>query len=74
MSGGAAWPDDDQWAVLRRANRLEELEPPRRVDADRGVVELAFDLPMPSVSLVELVPPERSPRSCEPAAWPPSPS
>jgi hypothetical protein len=26
------------------------------VEADGGVVELAFDLPMPSVSLVELVP------------------
>ena len=37
--------------------RLEELDPPRRVKATGGVVELAFDLPMPSVSLVELVPP-----------------
>jgi xylan 1,4-beta-xylosidase len=56
MSGGAAWPDDRQWAALREANRLEELEPPRRVAAGGGAVELAFDLPMPSVSLVELVP------------------
>jgi xylan 1,4-beta-xylosidase len=56
MSGGAAWPDGDQWAALRRANRLEELEPPRRAPAAGGVVEAAFDLPMPSVSLVELVP------------------
>jgi xylan 1,4-beta-xylosidase len=56
MSGGADWPDDDQWAALREANRLEELEPVRRVAAAGGAVELAFDLPMPSVSLVELVP------------------
>jgi beta-xylosidase len=56
MSGGAAWPDEDQWAALRRANRLEELAPPRLVGARGGVAELAFDLPMPSVSLVELVP------------------
>ena len=56
MSGGADWPDDAQWAALREANRLEELEPARRVGAGGGVVELAFDLPMPSVSLVELVP------------------
>jgi xylan 1,4-beta-xylosidase len=56
MSGGADWPDDDQWAALRQANRLEELDPPGRVEAEGGVVELAFDLPMPSVSLVELVP------------------
>jgi xylan 1,4-beta-xylosidase len=56
MSGGAAWPDDRQWAALRAANRLEELEPPRRVAAAGGAVALAFDLPMPSVSLVELTP------------------
>jgi xylan 1,4-beta-xylosidase len=56
MSGGADWPDDDQWAALREANRLEELEPARRVAAAGGAVELGFDLPMPSVSLVELVP------------------
>jgi xylan 1,4-beta-xylosidase len=56
MSGGAAWPDDGQWAALREANRLEELEPARRVAAPGGVVEAAFDLPMPSLSLVELVP------------------
>ena len=56
MSGGADWPDDAQWAALGEANRLEELEPARRVGAGGGVVELDFDLPMPSVSLVELVP------------------
>jgi xylan 1,4-beta-xylosidase len=56
MSGGAAWPGERQWAALREANRLEELEPARRVAAGGGAVELAFDLPMPSVSLVELVP------------------
>jgi xylan 1,4-beta-xylosidase len=54
MAGGADWPDDQQWAALREANQLEELEPARRVEAEGGVVELVFDLPMPSVSLVEL--------------------
>jgi xylan 1,4-beta-xylosidase len=54
MSGGADWPDDGQWAALREANRLEELEPPREVTAAGGAVELAFGLPMPSLSLVEL--------------------
>ena len=54
MAGGADWPDDEQWAALREANRLEELEPARRVEAEGGAVELVFDLPMPSVSLVEL--------------------
>jgi xylan 1,4-beta-xylosidase len=56
MSGGADWPDEEQWAALRGANRLEELEPARRVEPEGGVVELAFELPMPSVSLVELDP------------------
>ena len=72
MSGGADWPDDEQWAALRKANQLEELEPARRVEAEGGVVELVFDLPMPSVSLVELTK-ERQP--CRPtAASPSSPS
>jgi xylan 1,4-beta-xylosidase len=57
MAGGADWPDEDQWSALREANRLEELEPARTVEVDHGTLELAFDLPMPSVSLVELVPP-----------------
>ena len=52
MAGGADWPDDQQWAALREANQLQELEPARRVEG--GVVELVFSLPMPSVSLVEL--------------------
>ena len=56
MSGGADWPDEEQWAALRQANRLEELEPARRVEPKSGVAELAFELPMPSVSLVELDP------------------
>ena len=63
MSGGADWPDEGQWAALREANRLEELEPARRVEPESGVVELAFDLPMPSVSLVELVPASTEPRA-----------
>jgi xylan 1,4-beta-xylosidase len=56
MSGGADWPDEGQWAFLREANRLEELEQALQVRAEGGVVELALNLPMPSLSLVELVP------------------
>jgi len=54
--GVAAWPDARQWAELRRHDALAELEPERelRVGEDgRGGV--AFHLPMPGVSLVELV-------------------
>jgi xylan 1,4-beta-xylosidase len=56
MSDGAAWPSAEQWPVLHSANRLEELVPPERVAAADGVVELAFSLPMPGVSYVELAP------------------
>jgi hypothetical protein len=37
-------------------NRLDELEPPRRVEPVDGSVRIEFDLPMPAVSLVELTP------------------
>jgi len=56
MRDGAAWPSSEQWPVLHSANRLEELVPPERVAAADGVVELAFSLPMPGVSYVELAP------------------
>jgi xylan 1,4-beta-xylosidase len=51
------WPDRDGWRRLRAADRLEDLEDDRvvRVAADGGV-ELEFDLPMPSVSFIELIP------------------
>jgi xylan 1,4-beta-xylosidase len=54
--GGPDWPDDAGWARLREADRLETLERPRHVRAADGHVALAFDLPMPAMSLIELVP------------------
>jgi Bacterial regulatory proteins, lacI family len=48
--------DEQQWSALEAADRLEKLEPASDLAVERGTVELAFDLPMPSVSLVELVP------------------
>ncbi|TDD70996.1 xylan 1,4-beta-xylosidase [Jiangella aurantiaca] len=56
IGGGAAWPTDVQWAELRAADRLDQIHPPCRVTATDGVVEVAFDLPNPSMSLVQLVP------------------
>jgi xylan 1,4-beta-xylosidase len=56
IRGGAAWPSSEQWPVLHEANRLEEMVPPSRVASASGVVELAFELPMPGVSYVELTP------------------
>ena len=53
---GADWPDDAQWHQLRAKDRLEELEPERLVEAASGSFELVFELPMPSVSLIELSP------------------
>ncbi|PZF79616.1 xylan 1,4-beta-xylosidase [Jiangella anatolica] len=56
IGGGAAWPTDAQWAELRAADRLDELHPPRRITASGGALDVEFDLPNPSMSLVELVP------------------
>lgn len=54
--GKPDWPDAAGWQRLREADRLELLEPPRSVHAERGRLELAFELPMPAMSLVELLP------------------
>ena len=54
--GRPDWPDEAGWTRLRAADRLEALEPPRPVRADQGRLELEFQLPMPAMSLVELMP------------------
>jgi len=54
--GRPDWPDAAGWDTLEAADRLETLEPNREVAPDGGSVVLTFDLPMPSMSLVELVP------------------
>lgn len=52
---GQGWPDEEQWAALREADRLEELEPARAVAADAsGVVSAELELPMPAMSLLTL--------------------
>jgi xylan 1,4-beta-xylosidase len=56
IAGGAAWPDERGWAALAERDRLEELEPPRTIRADAGRLVLEFEMPMPSISLVELEP------------------
>jgi xylan 1,4-beta-xylosidase len=54
LGGGDAWPDDGRWLALRDADRLDDLDPERVVDSPDGRLALAFDLPMPAVSLIEL--------------------
>jgi len=54
-SDGQAWPDDQQWEQLHKADRLEQLEEPRTVVADeQGRVSIETRLPMPSFSFLEL--------------------
>ena len=49
-------PDANSWSRLRAADRLDELEPEGQASVGReGSLSLDFDLPMPSVSLVELL-------------------
>ena len=52
----AAWPREGQWRTLRETNTLDELVAPAQVSAVDGLLELAFDLPMPGVSYLELAP------------------
>lgn len=54
--GQPDWPDAAGWDTLRAADRLELLEPVRPVRAEGGRIDLAFQLPMPALSLIELVP------------------
>lgn len=54
--GAPDWPDVRGWEELRRADRLEELEEPRWLDAADDGGKLQFRLPMPGVSRLRLVP------------------
>ena len=49
----AAWPREDQWQTLRKMNTLDEVVPPTQVTAVNGLLELAFELPMPGISYLE---------------------
>ena len=54
---GQDWPEAEQWAHLRAADRLETAEPDRVVAADEdGVVRVSLRLPMPGIALLTLLP------------------
>ena len=54
---GGDWPDATAWTRLRSADHLDELEPERRITVGHeGHLQLDFELPMPSVSLIEVLP------------------
>ncbi|HEX6681493.1 MAG TPA: hypothetical protein VF062_01770 [Candidatus Limnocylindrales bacterium] len=52
--GGGDWPAGEQWRALEAADRLDPMEPARKVTAHHGTVELDLDLPMPAISFFEL--------------------
>ena len=56
IGGDADWPTDAQWRELAAIDRLDMLSPPRRVEPDDGHHTERFDLPMPGISMIELVP------------------
>jgi xylan 1,4-beta-xylosidase len=58
LRDGADWPDGRQWQALRDMNTLDELAPPARAGTGNGRLELVFDLPMPGVSCLQIVPRE----------------
>jgi xylan 1,4-beta-xylosidase len=54
--GGGDWPEAAGWDALRQADHLEQLGPERSEVVRHGRMALEFDLPMPSISLVEITP------------------
>ena len=54
--GAPDWPDARGWERLRAADRLEDLVPPASTAVSDGRLALDFELPMPAISLVEVVP------------------
>jgi xylan 1,4-beta-xylosidase len=54
--GRPVWPDEMGWKRLRAADHLEMLEPARSIRVKRGRLTTEFELPMPAMSLIELVP------------------
>lgn len=57
--GEPDWPDAAGWDRLKAADRLEDLEPLRTIRPEAGRLEVSFELPMPAISLLELVPVDR---------------
>jgi xylan 1,4-beta-xylosidase len=55
LGGDAEWPSGEQWIELQERDVLEDLEPERDVEPTDGSLELSFELPMPSISLIELI-------------------
>lgn len=56
LARGRDWPDDAGWRALQAADRLDDLERESTVSPEDGFLNLSFELPMPAVSLIELVP------------------
>jgi xylan 1,4-beta-xylosidase len=58
--GRPDWPNAAQLAELHRRDELQTLEPERQVTTDAtGVLQIDFELPMPALSLIELLPEEK---------------
>jgi xylan 1,4-beta-xylosidase len=54
---GGDWPDEAGWQRLAAVDRLDELEPERTIEVGAdGRLTLELALPMPSISLIELLP------------------
>jgi len=54
--GSPDWPNDEGWARLRADDRLAAIGARERVRIEGGRATIEFELPMPAVSLIELVP------------------
>lgn len=51
----SAWPTEDQWKILKQGDQLDERTLPAP-SMEAGVLTVAFDLPMPGVARLKLIP------------------
>ena len=55
-AGAPDWPDAAGWRRLQAADHLDSLEPAKPPAVDGGQFEMELELPMPSASLLRLLP------------------
>jgi xylan 1,4-beta-xylosidase len=54
MGADLDWPSPEQWEALALVDTLDELDEPVTLEVTAGRVEVAFDLPQPGISYLEL--------------------
>lgn len=56
IGAGRQWRDEKAWQTLAAEDHLADLDPVTEMRPEAGRMTLQFELPMPSVSLIQLSP------------------